>query len=35
MKSNILFYSGKEKGTTEFGGAFVVDRSMKKEHTWL
>jgi len=29
MKSHILFYSGKEKGTTEFGVAFVVNRSMK------
>jgi hypothetical protein len=30
MKSHILFYSEKEKGTTDFGVAFVVNRSMKR-----
>jgi len=30
MKSHILFYSGKEKCTIEFGVAFVVNRSMKR-----
>ena len=30
MKSHTLFYSGKEKGTREFGVAFIVERNMKK-----
>ena len=31
MKSHILFTSGEEKGTTELGVGFVVDRSMKRD----
>jgi hypothetical protein len=31
MKLHTLFYSGKEKGTKEFGLAFVVERSMKRQ----
>jgi len=30
-KSHILFTSGKQKGTTELGVRFVVDRSMKRD----
>jgi hypothetical protein len=30
MKSRTLFYSGKERGTREFGVAFVVERNMKR-----
>ena len=30
VKSHILFATGKEKGTGEFGLEFVVDRSMKR-----
>jgi hypothetical protein len=29
MKSHIPFYSGKERGTPEFGVAFVVEWSIK------
>jgi len=28
MKSHMFFYSDKEKGTREFGVAFVVERSI-------
>jgi hypothetical protein len=31
IKSHILSYSGKEKGTTEFGVASVVNRSKKRK----
>jgi len=30
MKSHILFYSGKEEGTREFGAEFVAERNMKR-----
>jgi exonuclease III len=30
MKSHMLFYSGKEEGTREFGVAFIVERNMKR-----
>jgi hypothetical protein len=30
MKSNTLFYSGKEEGIREFGVTFVVERNMKR-----
>jgi len=30
-KGDIIFVSGKEKGTRDFGVGFVVDRSMKRD----